>query len=196
MSIVGTRYGRLVALRYWRDSQGIPRVDAQCDCGGLTTIFRSSWKITRSCGCLHREWVAKMKNPNAERRVFHIWKTMIQRCRHKRHKHYAGRGIRVCKRWEKFENFLVDMGEPPAGTSLDRVDVNGNYEPGNCIWADALTQAAHQRRVVALTINGITKSASAWAKQYGRKRDGILALIAEAGWSPEEALGIVKRRNA
>jgi hypothetical protein len=120
---------------------------------------------------------------------------MVARCKkRKKNKWYGARGISVCKHWLSFENFVTDMGEPPEGTSLDRIDPNGNYEPGNCIWADPLTQGAHKRGVFTLTIDGVTKSATAWARQYGRRRDGVLALITEAGWTPEEALGIVKRR--
>lgn len=191
----GDRYGRLTAIRFWSD-KGVSRVDVRCDCGGVKTIFRSSWKITRSCGCFRREWLASIKkNPGLNTRAFFIWRSMIQRCRHKskRTKWYGMRGIKVCERWEKFENFLADMGDPPKGTSLDRIDPDGNYEPGNCTWADAETQGAHKRGVVALTIGGVTKSVSAWARRHGRRRDGVLALITEAGWTPEEALGIVKR---
>ena len=76
---------------------------------------------------------------------------MLGRCNRKTHHKYAdygGRGVKVCERWHKFENFLADMGKRPNGMTLDRIDVNGNYEPGNCRWADAKTQAANKRNSV------------------------------------------------
>ncbi len=75
---------------------------------------------------------------------------MMDRCtnpKSKDWKNYGGRGIRVCLRWlESVENFLADMGERPANTSIDRIDVNGNYEPGNCRWATKQEQEANKRR--------------------------------------------------
>jgi hypothetical protein len=77
------------------------------------------------------------------------WDNMIQRCTNPNrpeYSYYGGRGITVCERWRDFTNFLADMGERPEGTSLDRIDGDGNYEPGNCRWADRATQVANRRR--------------------------------------------------
>lgn len=81
--------------------------------------------------------------------TYNSWNNMVQRCTNPNRDEYAyygGRGITVCERWLKFENFLADMGERPEGLSLDRIDSNGNYEPGNCRWVDSATQATNRRR--------------------------------------------------
>lgn len=94
----------------------------------------------------------------------------------------------MCDRWlESFENFLADMGERPAGTSLDRIDVNGNYEPGNCRWATAREQAGNMRTTRKLTIGSITQSVSEWARLSGGSASGIFTRL-KKGLSPEQAV--------
>lgn len=100
------------------------------------------------------------------RRAYSAWINAKARCTRESHPvfaHYGGRGIRVCERWLRFEHFLADMGEPPDGMSLDRIDVNGNYEPDNCRWTTQTYQLANRRkqrgctskyRGVSLTRNG------------------------------------------
>lgn len=85
--------------------------------------------------------------------TYRSWYAMLQRCsnpNNKRYEDYAGRGIQVCEQWKTFTTFLTDMGERPEGTSLDRINVNGNYEPSNCRWADAQTQANNKRKLRVL----------------------------------------------
>jgi hypothetical protein len=136
-----------------------------CKCGTLKVLpaQRVTSENTRSCGCLRTQRAirqATRANRAAARantthgysrtREYGIWKTMLARCRNpnvKSFKDYGGRGIRVCVRWIKFENFFADMGHRPSPKhSIDRFpDPNGNYEPGNCRWATALEQAHNKR---------------------------------------------------
>lgn len=98
---------------------------------------------------------------------------MKSRCLNKNKKSYSdygGRGIKVCDRWMKFENFLEDMGERPAGMSLDRIDNNGNYCKENCRWATNHQQANNKRSNRLVTFHGVTKSASEWADDLGINR--------------------------
>lgn len=89
--------------------------------------------------------------------TYKIWEKMLARCRNQNNKgypRYGGRGITVCERWADFSNFLADMGERPEGLSLDRINVNGNYEPGNCRWATAKEQALNRRDNVRVVYEG------------------------------------------
>jgi hypothetical protein len=98
---------------------------------------------------------------------------MIQRCRRKGHnsyRYYGGRGICVCERWHVFENFLADMGEKPPGLTIDRIDCNGNYEPGNCRWMTAREQSRNQRSNV-LSVDAVNEIIGRF--EHGEKRSSI-----------------------
>jgi hypothetical protein len=110
---------------------------------------------------------------------------MIQRCRH--HKDYAGRGIAVCARWFSFENFLADMGERPEGKTLERCDVNGNYEPSNCRWATRAEQQNNRRDSVVIEYAGVRRTIKDWAELLGIKKVTLDFRI-RRGWTPQRAL--------
>lgn len=106
---------------------------------------------------------------------------MRKRCENKKSigfKHYGGRGIKVCERWQKFENFFEDMGECPNGMSIERIDVNGNYEPSNCKWATNAEQGLNKRNSLKLVVNGQRVNRDAFLEFMGMKRNQFEKYIA------------------
>jgi hypothetical protein len=120
--------------------------------------------------------------------VYAAWMNMKARCAGRHGTAYSG--ISVCARWRVFENFLADMGEPPPGMSLDRIDNKGPYSPKNCRWADRATQARNTRRNVMLTYNGVTQTLTDWAAQIGIARPTLDARIHRLGWCVVDALTV------
>jgi hypothetical protein len=117
---------------------------------------------------------------------------MIQRCTNKaapNYRRYGGRGIAVCERWLLYENFIADMGLSPNGFTLDRMDNDGNYEPGNCRWADRRTQANNRSSNRLISHAGMTKTISEWARERGIKVSTLGMRINHYGWSISRALG-------
>lgn len=161
-----TRFGRLTVVgegepKQYRDKRH-RRAIARCDCGteklvAFTELLKGT---TASCGCLKNEMCADLgraSKTHGEGGLGHrtaeykIWVSMKARCNNPRHiyfNNYGGRGIKVCERWQaSFENFLADIGRrPSAELSLDRIDNDRGYEPGNVRWADRATQARNSRR--------------------------------------------------
>lgn len=133
-------------------------------------------------------------SPVTSHPLWHIWSGMRDRCRNpnsKNFKYYGGRGISVCPRWESFANFASDMGSRPPGTSIDRIDCDGHYEPGNCRWATKAQQVANRKRRFAhkrsITWRGITRTSAEWAKQLGLTRRAIQMRL-HHGWTLEQAM--------
>lgn len=159
---VGLRFGRLVVVSnaepYHAPGGGrLRQVRVLCDCGNtaMVTLNSLNMGLTASCGCYRTELaVATVKHGDARKyrptREYKTWAGMIFRCENPKStgwECYGGRGIKVCDEWRNsFETFLRDMGrKPSADLSIDRIDVNGNYEPGNCRWATNSEQQLNKR---------------------------------------------------
>lgn len=122
--------------------------------------------------------------------TYQVWDSMKQRCENpnaQAYPSYGGRGIKICKRWHKFKNFLADMGEKPTGKQLDRKNNDGNYEPSNCRWATRKQQANNRRNSRKITYKGKTRTVAQWSQRLGMKT-WVLYDRLGLGWSTKKAL--------
>lgn len=136
-----------------------------CDCGNRAEIASNNLRKQHSCGCTN---LGRRTHSMSDTRTFRIWVGMRKRCRDD-HPLYGGRGIRVCARWQKFESFLADMGEAPAGYSIERRNNDGDYEPPNCYWLPRNKQSLNRRNNVYIEMDGETVTASEAARRLGMK---------------------------
>ncbi len=171
----------------------------KCKCGTTRTVVASNLhsKASKSCGCAT---VAKNKSrakhsPNDEPE-WRVFKIMHRRCKDPKligYENYGGRGITVCRRWYNFQTFLLDMGKKPTPShSIDRINNDGNYEPGNCRWATKLEQVRNARSNVLVPFNGKTLCLSAWAELVGLPKSTIYQRI-HRGAKPIDALELKQR---
>jgi len=193
--MIGNRYGRLVVLVQAPNRYGNFYWRCKCDCGNTVEISGGNLRggYSRSCGCLHRELLAarNWRHGLSNSKEYRIWHHAKRRCldpRVKSFPNYGGRGISMCESWRRsFEAFYRDMGPCPPGKSLDRIDVNGNYEPGNCRWATALEQANNARSNIHLIIAGRFMTLAQAARLHGINYSTLHSRVRH-GQSPEEAL--------
>jgi len=174
IDLTGQRFGRLVIVSRAKNSKsGRIRWNCVCDCGGTTIASGINLQSgnTKSCGCLRKE----MRTAHGMTRTstYKTWGSMIQRCANPNNANYGGRGITVCERWKKFENFYEDMGKKPKGLSIERKDNSGNYCPKNCRWEAIKNQNRNKRSNVNIEYRGKTQCMSAWAEELGINYDAL-----------------------
>lgn len=193
VDLLGQRFGKLVVAEKSesRGKHGEVLWFCHCDCGNTRLAIAGNLRAgtAKSCGC--ESYETRKLHGMTKSRTFKSWDSMKQRCLNPNAPDFAGyggRGIRICDRWlESFNNFLSDMGERPNGKTLDRKDVNGNYEPSNCRWASRSEQQRNKTNSLRIEWNGETRAVCEWAEITGLKAKIISERIS-VGWSAHDAL--------
>ena len=199
IDLTGQRFGRLTVIGEASHDMKTHVIKwyCRCDCGKITKVRIGNLRSghTQSCGCLLREKLlaSVITHGKSYTRLYKIRNGMRQRCRNKNCKSYptyGGRGIKVCDEWENsFEAFYKWAMENGYADNLtiDRIDVNGNYEPSNCRWADKFTQDNNRRSSHFITVGEKTYTLSEWGRIKGLKPEVIYKRLSR-GWKPEEAI--------
>jgi len=196
LALVGQRFGKLTLLSLFQTTV-TPRKTLAiclCECGQKRNVWVANLKSsnTRSCGCYQRESTTTHGQSGAiKTQVYTAWDNMRKRCSNPRRKdyhNYGGRGITVCERWNSFELFFADMGNPPSKEhSLDRIDNNGPYCPENVRWATKSQQMNNRSDSRYLTHDGTTATAAEWSRII-KLTSQVIRKRLRLGWSTAEAL--------
>lgn len=197
LDLQGQRFGRLRVLQRSGATHGYTAWLCRCECG-RTLIVESRHLVrggTRSCGCYSAELnrIRPVVHGQSASREYHAWESAKQRCsnpKNPNYQNYGERGIRMCDRWiNSFEAFIADMGLCPHGNSLDRLDNDGPYAPGNCRWATSAVQANNKRSNRVLNVGGERMTVSTAARRVGMRPNKVVQRL-RLGWSSERALGL------
>lgn len=171
----GKKFGRLTVIgKDGKSTSGHVKWLCRCECGNEVS-YRGTMltqNVVQSCGCYRAERGAAMleKHGMHGHKSYGVWARMMTRCFNENCEDfpdYGGRGITVCERWKSVENFVADMGERPEGMSIDRINVEAGYEPGNCRWATAKTQANNRRNTIRVEYDGALWSIGEIAEATG-----------------------------
>lgn len=190
LDLVGQRFGLLEVISEHGKPNPYRQFLCHCECGNKCVKAGSQLKRGKvnSCGCMRYKG-APPKHGMSHSPEYASWSGARDRCANLNDPDYGGRGIRVCERWSKFENFFADMGPRPSPEhSLDRYpDTDGNYEPTNCRWATREEQQRNKRDNRLLTYRGITATVTEWAERTGINRMRLFNRL-HNGWSVERTL--------
>jgi hypothetical protein len=182
LNLIDQKFGRLTVIKLHSIKNRTTQWLCKCECGKKTTVSVGDLRSnhTKSCGCLHQEIINQGKahfKHGMEGTIFYSkWAGMKRRCLNKNDKkyfRYGGRGIIICDKWLNFNNFRDDMYQSylehykqfGKNTSIDRINVNGNYEPNNCKWSTQKEQTNNMRKNIFITFNGQTLTIKQWAEK-------------------------------
>lgn len=192
---IGSRFTRLVVVKKSiHPTLKGSAFECACDCGAVKVVTGYNLKngLVKSCGCYHNDYWREQRTTHglSKTSVYNAWSNMKRRClnpRHPQYSEYGGRGITVSDEWLSFDSFFADMGHPPAGTSLDRIDNNKGYSKENCRWATKHQQVRNTRRNALVTIEDKTLCLAEWAAISGLS-EYLIRQRMLLGWSASDAV--------
>ncbi len=204
-NLIGEKFGRWTVIGKADIRNGMTVWKCRCECGTEKEVYQKHLLsgASASCGCLAkekaRERIELYRKDNATHRMtgtrlYHIWINIKSRCyndKNNNHSNYGGRGITICDEWQDFDNFMkwaINNGYTDTLT-IERIDVNGNYEPSNCKWTTMKEQGNNRRNNHFITYKGITRTISQWSEMVGINRSTLYARINRDKWSIGRALG-------
>lgn len=186
LKLEGKRFGRLIVVKWipFEERKNKKKIWlCQCDCGNFIEVETGKLQTchTRSCGCLKNEYKSKIGDLNkkythhGDKKLYGVYKAMLERCynpQNRRYKDYGGRGVKVCDLWQgefgydEFAKWALNNGRKD-GLTIDRIDVNGNYEPSNCRWITNQEQQYNKRTNIFAEYNGESHPLKFWARKLG-----------------------------
>lgn len=198
------RFGRLIVFGRSKNNKfGVLYWLCGCDCGSILVTRGNHLRdgMTKSCGCIQKEKASdlcrelRLKHGHSlcknRTRTYDSWASMVSRCNNPNHKYYhcyGGRGVKICERWHKFENFLEDMGESPSRLQIDRIDNNDNYHKQNCRWVTSKVNNRNRRNNRLIVFDGKIQCLAAWAEEYNLSTATLRARILKFHWSIKDSL--------
>lgn len=203
IELTGKTFGRLTVIKRVDDyispkGYHTPQWLCKCECGNEVIVHACHLRSghTVSCGCFNLEKASTMFKTHdlTHTRLYHTWSNMKTRCynsNNKRYKDYGDRGISICKEWkEDFQNFYDwSMANGyKENLTIDRIDVNGNYEPSNCRWVEMKIQQRNKTNNKLITINGESRCLPEWCERFNIRYGKVKSRIYKCHWSPEKAL--------
>lgn len=203
-NLVGMKFGRLTVMD--RESPKSKKAKGlwvcKCECGNVIKVNTSDLKSgnTTSCGCKRKETLRQLRTKHGESntRLYNVWSDMKKRCYNTKnvdYKNYGGRGISVCDEWMDFQNFYdwaiangYDETAPRGQCTIDRINVDGNYEPKNCRWVDRYIQMNNKRNNRILTYNGESHTLAEWCEIVNIPYNCLKSRLNKLHWSVEKTL--------
>lgn len=200
----GNIYGRLIVLERNGSINNKAAWLCQCSCGNRKVVTGDSLRTgnVSSCGCYQRECRGLGNRTHGMTRTgtYRSWQEMKTRCNDPSsisYPNYGGRGITICERWTKFENFLEDMGERPEGCSLDRKNNSAGYSKRNCRWVSRTTQNGNKRNNRVVRYKGKVMCLAAWCSRLDLPYPRTYHRVVIQGWPAKKAFetGFIKHEE-